>query len=40
MKRRFKTNKEQTAVKGTYHVITTANGIVIHKNLASNPIKF
>ena len=40
MKCRFKTNKMLTAVNETKHTITTSEGKVIHKRLASKPIKF
>ena len=40
MKCRFKTNKMLTAVNETEHTITTSEGKVIHKKLASKPIKF
>ena len=40
MKCRFKTNKPLTAVKETKHTITTSEGRIIHKNLASKAIKF
>ena len=40
MKCRFKTNKILTAVKETDHTITTSEGNLIHKRLASKPIKF
>ena len=36
----FKTNKLLTAVKETDHTITTSEGRVIHKKLASKPLKF
>ena len=39
MKCRFKTNKILTAAKETKHTITTTDGKVIHKKLASNPLK-
>ena len=40
MKCGFKTNKILTAVKETDHTITTSEGRVIHKKLASKPLKF
>ena len=40
MKCRFKVNKTLTAVQETGHTITTADGKIIHKKLASNPRKF
>ena len=40
MKCSFKTNKILTAVKETDHTITTSEGRIIHKNLASKPSKF
>ena len=40
MKRRFKTNKILTAVNETKHTVTTSEGKIIHKKLASKPIKF
>ena len=40
MKSRFKINKTLAAVKETGHTITTADGKLIHKKLASNPLKF
>ena len=40
MKCRFKTDKTLTAVKETKHTVTTSEGKVKHKKLASNPIKF
>ena len=40
MKCRFKTSKILTAAKETKHTITTTDGKVIHKKLASNPLKF
>ena len=40
MKCRFKTNKILTASNETKHTITTTDGKVIHKKLASNPLKF
>ena len=40
MKCRIKVNKTLTAVRKTGHTITTADGNVIHKKLASNPLKF
>ena len=40
MKCGFKTNNFLTAVKETDHIITTSEGRVIHKNLASKPLKF
>ena len=40
MKCRFKTNKILTAVNETKHTKTTSEGTVIHKKLASKPIKF
>ena len=40
MKCRFKTNKILTAVNETKHTITTSDGKIIHKKLASIPIKF
>ena len=40
MKCRFKTNKTLTAVKETKHTETTSEGKIIHKILASKPIKF
>ena len=40
MKCRFKTNKILTAANETKHTITTTDGKVIHKKLASNPFKF
>ena len=39
MKCRFKINKTLTAVKETGHTITTADGKIRHKKLASNPFK-
>ena len=36
MKCRFKTNKSLTAVKETKHTVTTSDGKLIHKKLASN----
>ena len=38
MKCAFKTNKISTAVKETDHTITTSEGRVIHKELASKPL--
>ena len=40
MKCKFKTNKILTALKETDHIVTTADGKVIHKKLESNPLKF
>ena len=40
LKCRFKTSKPLTAIKETEHTITTSEGRVIHKKLASKPIKF
>ena len=40
MKCGFKTNKVLTAVKETDHTVTTSEGKVIHKKLASKPLKF
>ena len=40
MKSRFKTNKTLTAVKETKHTVTTSEEKIIHKKLASKPIKF
>ena len=40
MKCSFKTNRMLTAVNETKHTITTSEGKVIHKKLASKPIKF
>ena len=40
MKCRYKTNKKLTAVNETKHSVTTSEGKIIHKKLASNPIKF
>ena len=40
MKCGFKINKILTAVKKTDHTITTSEGRVIHKKLASKPLKF
>ena len=40
MKCGFKTNKILTAVKETDHTVTTSEGRVIHKKLASKPLKF
>ena len=40
MKCGFETNKILTAVKETGHTITTSEGRVIHKKLASKPLKF
>ena len=40
MKCGFKTNKILTAVKETDHTITTSEGGIIHKKLASKPLKF
>ena len=40
MKCRFKTNKMVTAGKETKHTVTTSEGKIIHKKLASKPIKF
>ena len=40
MKCRFKTNKIFTAAKETKYTVTTTDGKVIHKILASNPLKF
>ena len=40
MKCRFKTNKTLTAIKETDHTVTTADGKILHKKLASNPLKF
>ena len=40
MKCGFKTNKDLTAVKKTDHIITTSEGRVIHRKLASKPLKF
>ena len=38
MKCRYKTDKVQTAVKDTDHIIPTVEGRVIQKKLSSNPI--
>ena len=40
MKCRFKTNKILTAANETKHTITTTDGKVIHKKLASGPLNF
>ena len=40
MKCGFETNKILTVVKETDHTITTSEGRVIHKKLASKPLKF
>ena len=40
MKCRFKTDKFLTAAKETKHTIKTTDGKIIHKKLASNPLKF
>ena len=40
MKCRFQINKTLTAVKETGHTITTADGKILHKKLASDPLKF
>ena len=40
MKCRSKANKTLTAVNETKHTITTSDGKVLHKKLASKPIKF
>ena len=40
LKCRFKTSKPLKAIKETEHTITTSEGRVIHKKLASKPIKF
>ena len=40
MKCRFKTNKKLTAQNETKYTITTSDGKIIHKKLASKPIKF
>ena len=40
MKCRYKTNKPISAVKETEHTVTTAQGKMIHKKLASNRINF
>ena len=40
MKCRFKTNKTLTAMRETDHTVTTADGKVLHKKLASNPLNF
>ena len=40
MKRRFKTNKILTAVNEFKHTVTTSEGKIILKKLASKPIKF
>ena len=40
MKNRFKTKTPLTVVRETGHTITTADGKIIHKKLASNPLKF
>ena len=40
MKRQFKTKKPLTAVKETDHTKTTAEGRIIHRKLACNPLKF
>ena len=40
MKCGFKTNKILPAVKETDHTVTTSEGRIIHKNLASKPLKF
>ena len=36
----FKTNKNLTAVEETDHTVTTSEGRIIHKKLASKPLKF
>ena len=40
MKCQFKTDKILTAAKETKHTITTTEGKLIHKKLASKPLKF
>ena len=40
LKCRFKTDKISTAARETKHTITTTDGKIIHKKLASNPLKF
>ena len=40
MKCGFKTNKMLTALKETGHTVTTSEGRIIHKILASKPLKF
>ena len=40
MKCGFKTNKILTAIKETDHIVTTSEGRIIHKKLASKPLKF
>ena len=40
MKCRFKIDKNLTAAKETKHTITTTEEKIIHKKLASNPLKF
>ena len=40
MKCRFKVNKTPTAVRETGHTISTAEKKIVHKKLASNPLKF
>ena len=40
MKCGFKTDKILTATKETDHTVTTSNGRIIHKKLASKPLKF
>ena len=40
LKCRFKTDKILTAARETKHTITTTDGKIIHKKLASNPLKF
>ena len=40
MKCRFKTDKILIAAKETKHTITTTEGKLIHKKLASKPLKF
>ena len=40
MKCKYKTNKMLTAVKETKHTVTTSEGKIIHKKLASKPLKF
>ena len=40
MKCAFKTNKILTAVAETGHTVTTSEGRVLHKKLASRPLKF
>ena len=40
MKCGFETNKTLTAVKESDHTITTSEGRIIHKKIASKPLKF